>query len=160
MYTKIGKMVQLCYITYGCGNQKKDDPPVVSILTFNIDDIPEGDFLSRVCATVGVEQAKAKLGWKTCDDKKKAAYRRLKTHDDVKHAFEVHRKMLDSKRREKAERPKDAEKPAPKASESATEPNVLRKVKNAALQCAMHPGPNRWCYVRHDMVTGLYTAGH
>lgn len=90
------------HLPYGCGNQKKDDLPVVSILTFDIDDIPEGDFLSRVCATIGVEQAKAKLGWKTCDDKKKAAYRRLETHEDVKHAFEVHRKMLDSKRREKA----------------------------------------------------------
>ena len=87
---------------YGCGNQKKDDPPVVSILTINIDNITKEDFLSCVCATVGVDQTKSKLGWKTCDDKKKAAYRCLETHDDVKHAFEAHRKMLNNKRREKA----------------------------------------------------------
>jgi hypothetical protein len=74
---------------------------VVTILTFDIDDIPQQDFLSRVCATVGVEQAQAKLGWKTCDDKKKAAYRCLATTDDVNHAFNIHRKMLDNKWREK-----------------------------------------------------------
>lgn len=74
---------------------------MLTIITFDIDDIPEEDFLSRVCATVGVERAQAKLGWKSCDDKKKTAYRRLAMADDVKHAFAVHRKMLDSKRREK-----------------------------------------------------------
>jgi hypothetical protein len=75
---------------------------VVSILTINIDDIAEEDFLSHICATVGVDQANAKLGWKTCDDKKKAAYQCLETHDDVRHAFEAHRKMLNNKQREKA----------------------------------------------------------
>jgi hypothetical protein len=62
------------HLPYGCGNQKKDDPPVLSILTINIDNITKEDFLSHVCATVGIDQAKAKLGWKTCDNKKKAAY--------------------------------------------------------------------------------------
>jgi hypothetical protein len=74
---------------------------VMTIITFDIDDIAEEDFLSRVFATVGVERDKGKLGWKTCDDKKKVPYQRLETHDDVKHAFEAHRKMLDSKQREK-----------------------------------------------------------
>ncbi|KAI0246018.1 hypothetical protein BJV78DRAFT_1158199 [Lactifluus subvellereus] len=134
------------HLPYGCGNQKKDDPPVVSILTFDIDDITEEDFLSCVCATVGVDQVKAKLGWKTCDNKKKAA-----------HAFEAHRKMLNNKRREKAvymeivnlEKSKEAEKPPPKSSEMATNPDILHKVKNT-LQCAIHPGPHWWCYVRRD----------
>ena len=52
------------HLPYGCGD---NDPPVVTILTFDIDNISQQGFLSRVCATVGVEQAQAKLGWKTCD---------------------------------------------------------------------------------------------
>jgi hypothetical protein len=89
------------HLPYECGDRGKDDPPVVTILTFDIDDIPQQDFLSHVCATVGVKQAQAKLGWKTCDDKKKAAYQRLATTDDVNHTFDIHRKMLDNKWREK-----------------------------------------------------------
>ena len=44
------------HLPYGCSNWGKDDPPVVTILTFDIDDIPQQDFLLCVCATVGVEQ--------------------------------------------------------------------------------------------------------
>jgi hypothetical protein len=47
------------------------------------------------------------------------------------------------------EKPSVAEKPALKASETTTDPEVLRKVKNA-LQCTTHPGPHWWCCVRHD----------
>jgi hypothetical protein len=47
------------------------------------------------------------------------------------------------------EKPKEAEKPAPKALETATNPEVLHKVKNV-LQCATHSGPHRWCYMRRD----------
>jgi hypothetical protein len=32
------------HLPYGCGNQGKDDPPVVTILTFDIDDIPQKTF--------------------------------------------------------------------------------------------------------------------
>jgi hypothetical protein len=70
------------HLPYGCGNRGKDDPPMVTILTFDIDHIPQRDFLSRVCATVGVEQAQSKLGWKTYDDKE-AAYRCVATTDDI-----------------------------------------------------------------------------
>ena len=79
----------------------KDDTPVVTILTLDIDYMTEEDFLSQVCATVGVEREKAHLGWKSCDDKKKAAHQQLATHEDIKHAFLIHRKMLDSKHRER-----------------------------------------------------------
>jgi hypothetical protein len=89
------------HLPYGCGNKGKDDVPVMSILTFDINDTPEEDFLSRVSATIGVERGKSKLGWKTCDDKKKTPYHRLETHDDVKYAFAAHRKMLESKQRER-----------------------------------------------------------
>jgi hypothetical protein len=47
------------------------------------------------------------------------------------------------------EKPKDVEKPAPKVTETAVEPEMLRKVKKA-LECAMHPGPHWWCFVRRD----------
>jgi len=47
------------------------------------------------------------------------------------------------------EKPKDAKKPAPKTLETATDPNVLHKVKNA-LKCATYPRPHQWCYVRRD----------
>jgi hypothetical protein len=50
---------------------------------------------------VGIEHANAKLGWKTCDDKKKTVPQHLATADDNKHAFDVHKKLLDSKQREK-----------------------------------------------------------
>ncbi|KAF8237658.1 hypothetical protein L208DRAFT_1375493 [Tricholoma matsutake] len=56
------------HLPYGCGNQGKDEPLVLTIITFDIDDIPEEDFLLHVCATVGVEQAQAKLGWKNCNN--------------------------------------------------------------------------------------------
>jgi hypothetical protein len=89
------------HLPYGCGNQGKNDPSVVTILTFDINDIPQQDFLLHVCATVGVKQAQAKLGWKTCNNKKKAAYQCLATTNDVNHTFDIYRKMLDNKRREK-----------------------------------------------------------
>jgi hypothetical protein len=47
------------------------------------------------------------------------------------------------------DKPKEAEKPAPKVNDTATDPDTLRKVKTT-LQCATHAGPNRWCYVRRD----------
>lgn len=86
------------HVPYGCGDHATDNAAVNTILTFDIDDIEEEDFLLRVFATAGLERGKGKLGWKTCDDKKKALYRRLETPDDVKHAFNAHRKMLESKR--------------------------------------------------------------
>jgi hypothetical protein len=35
------------HLPYGCGNRGKDHPPVVTILTFDIDDVPQQDFLWR-----------------------------------------------------------------------------------------------------------------
>ena len=89
------------HVPYGCGNRSKDDPPMMTILTFDIDDVLPEDFLSQICATMGLDQQKAKIGWKSCDDKKKAPHNRLETHDDVKHAFNGFAKLLDSRRREK-----------------------------------------------------------
>jgi hypothetical protein len=33
---------------YECGNRGKDDPPVATILAFDIDDIPQQDFLLHI----------------------------------------------------------------------------------------------------------------
>jgi hypothetical protein len=77
------------HLPYGCVTQSKDQAAVMTILSFDINDTPEEDFLSRVFATAGVEHGKEKLGWKTCDDKKKAPYRHLETPEDVRHAFDA-----------------------------------------------------------------------
>jgi hypothetical protein len=73
----------------------------MTIIPFDIDDIPAEDFLDRVCVTIGVPRGGAKLGWKTCDDKKRSAYNRLENVDDVKQAFATHARMLDSRLRKK-----------------------------------------------------------
>ena len=69
----------------------------MTMLTFDIDDTPPEDFLDRVRATIGVGQDHIQLGWKTCDDKKKAVYNCLQNVDDVKQAFATHVKMLENK---------------------------------------------------------------
>jgi hypothetical protein len=71
------------------------------MITFNIDDMPPEDFLDRIRATIGVGRDHKQLGWKTCDDKKRAAYNRLQDADDVKQAFATHAKMLENKLRRK-----------------------------------------------------------
>jgi hypothetical protein len=88
------------HLPYGCGNQTKDDVPVKTMLTFDIDDFSPEDFLSRVCATIGVDRESAKLGWKTCDDKKKDDYKTFGT-PNVLRALEAHAPLPDSKLRKK-----------------------------------------------------------
>ncbi|TFK31830.1 hypothetical protein BDQ12DRAFT_671560 [Crucibulum laeve] len=149
-------ILQQCFdvcIPDGCGNHRKDDPTMTTTITFDIDDIPPEDFLSCVCATMGVEWEKIQLGWKTCDEKKKEPPHWLQTHDNVKHAFSLHGKMLDSRQQEKPvwmdifnmTKPVEAVKPV-KSNETTTDPDVLNKVKSK-LKCTQHPGPHQWCYI-------------
>ncbi|KAJ8461839.1 hypothetical protein ONZ45_g18153 [Pleurotus djamor] len=138
-----------------CPGARKGES-VLRIVTFDIDDTEPGDFLSRVCANMDIKVEGAKLGWKSCDDKKGALFRQLETKDDVTRAFTDLGRMLDSKRRERPvymvvenlAREPEPEK-APKPTEAAIDPEVLTAVKTK-LTCAKHPGANRWCYVRND----------
>lgn len=63
--------------------------------------VPREDFLSQVCATIGIERQGAHLAWKSADDKKKGAWQRMETHHDVSQAFEMFEKLLNSTRRQK-----------------------------------------------------------
>lgn len=79
---------------YRAGSRGKDDTITLICITFEIDEISPEDFLDRVCAQMDVPRAEAKLGFKFCDNKVKDLPQNLSTHDDVKHAFEIHREIV------------------------------------------------------------------
>jgi hypothetical protein len=70
-------------------------------LAINIRDILPADFIARVCANMEVTVEEAQLGWKSCDDAKKALPRRLQTEQDVTQAFDTLRPLITSNRRQK-----------------------------------------------------------
>ncbi len=59
------------------------------------------DFLSRVCANMGLDETTAPIGWKSNDDPKRAPARQLGTEDDLKSAFRDLIKMKNNSRRTK-----------------------------------------------------------
>jgi hypothetical protein len=75
------------------GNLTKDVP-------INID-ITFQDFVSRMCAIMGIDPTTAKLGWKSSDDTQRAPARQLVNEDDLKNAVCDILKMQSSTRRTK-----------------------------------------------------------
>ena len=59
---------------------------VVVSITINTRIIPT-DFLSRIIANLSLDPKVAKLGWKSCDNRKTQPPRRLETSADVQGAF-------------------------------------------------------------------------
>lgn len=64
-------------------------------------DITFRDFVSRICANMGIDPATAKIGWKSSDDLKRAPARQLDNEGDLKSAFRGLLKMQRSTRRTK-----------------------------------------------------------
>ncbi|KAF4566603.1 hypothetical protein EYR36_012034 [Pleurotus pulmonarius] len=133
--------------------------PVLRVLTFDIDNAEPEDLMSKVCAHLDIERCKAKLGWKSGDDKKRAPHQDIQSADDVQQAFQSLGRLFTKQRKRPAimeivnleppTEPAKLEKSDGKPSETVIDPELLRKVKEK-LACADHPGPNRWCYVRKD----------
>ncbi|KAJ6524816.1 hypothetical protein B0H19DRAFT_910175, partial [Mycena capillaripes] len=132
-------------------------PPIR--LGFSINDIPPGDFLSRICANMDLIPANTQIGWKSSTDLKRALPHPLRTDEDVQAAFDHFRPILSSTRRTKKvwmeiinlTKPAEKPAPAPKVTETAylqyrDELNIVK----TALACEKHRGHNRWCFVRRD----------
>lgn len=64
-------------------------------------DISREDFVSRICAHMGLDPATAQLGWKSNDDPQRAPARQLASDDDLTQAFTALIKMKNSRRRQK-----------------------------------------------------------
>ncbi|KAF8811481.1 hypothetical protein BYT27DRAFT_7277025 [Phlegmacium glaucopus] len=120
-------------------------------------DIPLQDFVSRMCANMGLDPTTAEIGWKSGDDAKRAPARQLATEDDLKTAFRDLLKLKNNTRRTKEvvmhiihTNPHPVEAPKKKTDGNRTTDfayyEELRIVQEK-LRCAKHPGPNRWCYV-------------
>lgn len=75
-------------------------PDTIVPLDIQLDIIPT-DFLSRVSANMNLDRNTAQLGWKSCDDTKSSAPRRLSTADDVQYAFREMVALLENTRRMK-----------------------------------------------------------
>ncbi|KAF7977228.1 hypothetical protein HWV62_4323 [Athelia sp. TMB] len=146
---------------YKSASRRPGDNIVVGMINFQLD-IPPEDFLSRVCAQIGISREGARLGWKSQgDDKQRAPWHRLETHDDVRQTFAHFDKLKKDPRRRKAvvmeiadleDAARMAERAAqlknalaPKATESAYAEEL--KIVKGALRCEEHGGANRWCYV-------------
>ena len=50
-------------------------------------DIPLQDFISHMCANIGLDPTTAEIGWKSGDDMKCAPAQQLATEDDLKTTF-------------------------------------------------------------------------
>ncbi|KAJ7018948.1 hypothetical protein C8F04DRAFT_1324746 [Mycena alexandri] len=140
---------------YGENNQKT--PSLKTQIVFPID-IPATDFFSRVYAKMNVDPTTAVLGWKESQDRRGDPYQSLTSSDDLANAFGRLVKIQNNTRRKKEvimevvnleQRSSETttKKKADKPSETAVTLPELRKVKEK-LTCALHPGKNRWCYVR------------
>jgi hypothetical protein len=64
-------------------------------------DITLQDFISRMCANMGLNPMTAQIGWKSNDDAKRAHARQLATEDDLKTAFGDLLKLKNNTRRTK-----------------------------------------------------------
>jgi hypothetical protein len=64
-------------------------------------DITLQDFVSCMCANMGLDPTTAQIGWKSNDDAKRAPARQLATEDDLKTAFRDLLKLKNSTRRTK-----------------------------------------------------------
>ena len=59
------------------------------------------DFVSRMCANMGLDPNVTEIGWKSNDDLKRTAPRELRTEDDLKNAFCDLLKLKNNRRRTK-----------------------------------------------------------
>lgn len=64
-------------------------------------DITLEDFVSRMCANMGLDRTTAQIGWKSNDDAKRAPARQLATEDDLKSCFRDLLKLKNNTRRTK-----------------------------------------------------------
>jgi hypothetical protein len=64
-------------------------------------DLSHEDFLSRVCAHMGLNPATAQLGWKPNDEAQRAPARQLATDNDLTQAFTALVKKQSNPRRQK-----------------------------------------------------------
>ncbi|KAF8799498.1 hypothetical protein BYT27DRAFT_7176287 [Phlegmacium glaucopus] len=120
-------------------------------------DITFQDFVSRICANMGIDPATAEIGWKSSDDLKRAPARQLDNEGDLKSAFRDLLKMQRSTRRTKEVvmfishvNPKPVEVPKKKTDGNRTTDFAYceeLKLVQEKLRCADHAGANRWCYV-------------
>jgi hypothetical protein len=149
---------------------KKNEPPIKATVVFEVD-IAYQDFLSRVCAHMGLDPNAAQLGWRCTDDTKRDGFIRLATLDDLTQAF-ARLMALKTNRRKKpvvmeicdlvslvgheacrynslsnVQKPKEPE-PAKERLGLKTTDTTYREeldLVKAKLKCLMHPGPHRWC---------------
>jgi hypothetical protein len=83
------------HVPYRCGlNERETLLPAKTVLTFDVNDTPAEDFLSRVCATMDLDPKKANIGWKCGSDRPNTVPFRLANPFDVKYAFNVFRRRL------------------------------------------------------------------
>jgi hypothetical protein len=67
-------------------NANKNEPPIKATVVFKVD-IAYQDFLSRVCAHMGLDPNAAQLGWRCTDNSKRDGSMQLATPDDLTQAF-------------------------------------------------------------------------
>ncbi|KAF8055894.1 hypothetical protein FPV67DRAFT_1567097 [Lyophyllum atratum] len=131
----------------------KEAPATIIPIQIKVSILP-GDFLARIIANMDLDRETAKLGWKSCDDNKTAAPRRLQTDDDVRSAFREMVALIENTRRRKPvfmeivnlTRPVVPPSAPPKPSECAASES-LKRLKEK-LKCAEHASANRWCWIK------------
>ncbi|EDR12464.1 uncharacterized protein LACBIDRAFT_311891 [Laccaria bicolor S238N-H82] len=137
--------------------------PINNSLTRDIDfstAIPCGDFLDRIFAAMNLDPTAAQLGWKTNDEPKRAPAHQLSTPADIDNAFKTLTKMKSSTRRQKEvvmvivhlnpTPPEVAKKKVDGNRITDFAYSAELRIVQEKLRCALHAGPNRWCYVSPD----------
>ncbi|KJA13537.1 hypothetical protein HYPSUDRAFT_151502 [Hypholoma sublateritium FD-334 SS-4] len=118
------------------------------------------DFVSHVCANMGLDKTTAQIGWKSNDDPKCAPACQLGTEEDLKSAFRNLIKMKNNLRQTKEGvmyiihlNPKPIEIPKKKTDGNCTTDFAYREelqIVQEKLRCAEHSGINQWCYVSSE----------